>query len=327
MALLLDASDMRHVLPLADTRGALLDSHQQWAKGLVDVPPRLTADARDGKGWITVGPALMNGSGYMGFKSMNRRPGLGVRYLVMLYEISSGALLALMDANALTTARTAATNAIGTAALARKDARTLGIVGSGVQARAALRELAELRQFDRITVFSPRPESRDDFAAHIREHYQLPVQTAASCEHVAAENDILLLAFRAPTQPVLAAEWLRPGMHVTGLSSVRPEAREVADEVWLRSDVVVLDGLGSVAQSGDGRSITARGIDLGAYPELWEVTTGKASGRTGAEQITLFKSSGDSAQDVAAAAAAYEKAVELGIGRELGDFPEVKPYE
>jgi ornithine cyclodeaminase/alanine dehydrogenase-like protein (mu-crystallin family) len=325
VTLLITAEEVRHALTETDLIEAICDSSRQRFRNQVSVPPRITADAADDKGWLRVGPALLNGSGYMGFKSMNRRPQLGVRYLVMLYSIESGELLALMDANTLTTARTAATNAIGTHLLAREDATTLGIVGSGFAARATLEQLLRLRELERVLVYSPRSESRDSFVEAIEGEHGISAAAADSAEAAVAESEIALLAFRAPSQPVFLASWLRPGMHVTGLSSVRPEAREVDDDTWTACDVVVVDDAGSVRQSGDGRSVAGDG-EL-EYPELWQLVAGLVPGRTDPGQTTLFKSSGNSEQDIAAAAAVYRKAVDLGLGRDLGDFPEVKPYD
>jgi len=118
---------------------------------------------------------------------------------------------------------------------------------------------------------------------------------------------------------------LRPGVHVTGLSSVRPEAREVQDGVWTESDLVVLDDRFAVFHSGDGRSALETGVVPDALPELFELVVGKV-GRSGTQEVTLFKSAGNAMQDAAVAVGAYELAVTSGAGRSVPDFPEVKTY-
>jgi ornithine cyclodeaminase len=131
---------------------------------------------------------------------------------------------------------------------------------------------------------------------------------------------------RAPRQPVYDVSWIRPGVHVTGLSSVRAEAREIADGVWAAADVVIVDDRGTVGQSGDGRSATIAGtIDLSTTAELFELVTG-AAGRRDDAQVTLFKSAGNAMQDIAVAIGAYQLAVERRRGTDVGAFPEVKPY-
>lgn len=326
MTLLLDGKDMDELLDprrsIEELRGALAEQ----ADGKVQMPQRQTTDTQDGQNWLRISQAFLNGSGYMGFKSMNRAAGMGMRYLVCLYRIETGELLAIMDANWITTRRTAATSALGTHLLAPEGEHTVGLIGAGVQARAFLTAYQSLRPIESVVVYSPRPESRTAFAHEIREKLGVTAEAVTSPEAVAMACPVTVLAMRAPRQPVYRSEWLRPGVHVTGLSSVRPEAREVDDGLWSRSDVVVLDDRGTVLQSGDGRSVTAAGtLATDTLPELWELATGRV-GRTSAEQITMFKSSGNAMQDVAVAVGAYKLAIESGRGRDLGAFPELKPY-
>jgi len=324
--LLLDATDMEELLDVERAIDALRRALGEQALGQVQMPPRQTTDAQDGQNWLRISTVFLNGSGYMGFKAMNRAAGLGMRYLVGLYRVQTGELLSLMDANLLTTRRTAATSALGTHLLAPVGERSVGIVGTGVQARAFLAAYASLRELDRVFVFSPRPESRESFAGTARDELGLTVETMGSAEDVARACPVTVLAMRAPREPVYRADWLRPGVHVTGLSSVRPEAREIDDGVWAGSDVVVLDDRGTVFQSGDGRSAAAAGISADSLPELWELVAGKV-GRTSPDQVTLFKSSGNAMQDIAVATGVYELACERSRGRDQGAFPAVKPYD
>lgn len=325
MTLVLDARDMDGLLEVDRSIEELCSALTEQAKGLVQMPPRQTTDTQDGQNWLRISQAFVNGSDVMGFKAMNRSAGNGMRYLIALYRISTGELLALMDANWVTTRRTAATSALGTDLLAPAEDRRVGIIGSGVQARAFAAAYGTLRPLEEIVVFSPRPESRNGFAADVGAELGVAVTVADSPEAVAAKCPVTVLAMRAPRAPVYQASWLRSGGHVTGLSSVRPEAREVEDAVWHQADVVVVDDRGTVGQSGDGRSVAAGGFDLGGTPELWQLVSGQVS-RNSAEQVTLFKSAGNALQDISVAAGAYHLAVERGRGRDLGAFPELKPY-
>lgn len=321
------ADEVRELLQQVDLTRALRDAFLEEAEGRVHVPPRVTADAQDGRGWLRMGPAFLNASGYMGFKSMNRRPDIGMRYLVMVYSIDSGAPVALMDANDLTTARTSAVNALGTHLLAREDSENLGLIGTGVQAQAVLRELLKLRTLKQVRVYSPREESRSRFAQEASSAHGIAVTPARDVKEALEDSDIVVLAYRASTDPVLTQELMRPGLHVTGLSSVRPEAREIDDAIWNSADVVIVDSPGSVFQSGDGRSIQEAGRRPEEFARLSDLLAGHVAGRTGPDQTTLFKSSGDSLQDVAAGVAVYEAAEQAGRGTDLGEFPAVKPYD
>ena len=328
MTLLLDHEAMAQVLSVRRTAETLRTALRDQRDGKVQMPPRQTTDARDSPNWLRISSAFLSGSDVMGFKSMNRAAGLGMRYLLGLYRISTGELLALMDADLLTTRRTAATNALGTHLLA-PDGGRLGIIGSGVQAQAFLDAYAVLRDLTEVVVFSPRPRSRAAFAARAGVELGVAARAVDSAEEVAAQCPTTVLAMRAPSEPVYRHSWLRPGVHVTGLSSVRWDAREVDDEVWSASDVVVADDRGAVLQSGDGISAVEAGAvdpaNPATLPELWELVGGLV-GRKNGEQVTLFKSAGNAMQDVAVAWSAYQLAVESGLGRDLGGFPQVKPY-
>lgn len=326
MTLLLDTDDMQAVLDVGRSIEELRAALKEQARGQVQMPPRQTTDAQDGSNWLRISQAFLNGSGMMGFKAMNRAAGHGMRYMVGLYRIETGELVALMDANWLTTRRTAATSALGTHLLAPAGERSVGIIGAGVQARAFVTAYHHLRPLEQVVVYSPRPESRGDFAATVEADLGVTAKAVASAEEVAASCPVTVLAMRAPREPVYQAGWLRPGCHVTGLSSVRPEAREVDDLVWSRADVVVVDDRSTVLQSGDGRSAVASGaVTPDGLPEMWELVEQRV-GRGGDEQVTLFKSAGNAMQDIALAVGAYSLALEAGRGRDIGAFPEVKPY-
>jgi alanine dehydrogenase len=323
--LLLDGRDMEDLLDVRRAIEEVKSALGEQARGQVQMPARQTTDTQDGHNWLRISQAFLNGSGFMGFKAMNRAAGIGMRYLMGLYRIDTGELLSLMDANSITTRRTAATNAIATDLLAVRTDRTVGIIGSGVQARAFLDAYATMRDLELVRVFSPKPESREDFAKTMSDKLEVSVEPLNSAEEVAKQCPTVVLAMRAPGAPVYLTGWMRPGVHVTGLSSVRAEAREVDNGVWTGSDLVVVDDRVTVFQSGDGRSAAAAGVDPDALPELWELAAGKV-GRAGPSDVTLFKSAGNAMQDVAVAVGAYELATSAGVGRQIADFPEVKPY-
>ena len=323
--LLLEEADVVALLDIGrsieELRAALAEQHA----GQVQMPARQTTDVHEGGHWLRISQAFLNGSGFMGFKSMNRAAGLGMRYLIGLYRIETGELLSLMDANWVTTRRTAATSALGTHLLAPADDRRSGVLGTGIQSRAFAAAYAALRPLEEIVVFSPRSESRADFARAIGTELGVPVTPVASAGTVAELCPTTALAIRAPKEPVYRSAWLRPGCHVTGLSSVRAEAREVDDGLWTESDVVVVDDRGTVGQSGDGRAATASGIDISTLPELHDLAAGVV-GRSDASQVTLFKSAGNAMQDIAVAVGVYRLAVERSAGKDIGAFPAVKPY-
>src|SRR5215472_10720051 len=162
--LLLEHDDIVGLLSPEEVIAALREALLEQSKGLVQVPSRTTVDSTSGFGWLRTMPAVLNGSKVMGFKAMHSTPGVGVGYFVDLYDLPTGELLAMMDADWLTAQRTAATAAIGVDMLSAKTIRTVGVLGSGEQARAMLIAVSKVRELQHVNVFSPTPAHRQAFA-------------------------------------------------------------------------------------------------------------------------------------------------------------------
>lgn len=324
MAILLKNADVEGLLSMDEVIQAVERGSLEQSRGEVRLPRRITIDV--GAGWLRVMPAALTGSGVMGFKEMHLTKGVGVRYLINLYDIPTGALLATMDADWITVVRTAATSALATRYLARPEVPRVGVLGSGEQARAHLAALSCVRPFSDVRVYSPRPERREAFCAWARREFQADARPVPDPQEAAAGADLIVAAFRASGTPVVRAAWLRPGVHVIGISSVRPDAREIEDAVWKVSDRIVVDDRAHILESGDGRSAVASGsLRPDDAVELWQVVAGQVPGRQRGEEITLFKSVGTALQDLAVARVVYERAGRRGAGSDLGEFPLPKP--
>ncbi len=324
MAILLKDADVKGLLSMDEVIQAVERGSLEQSRGEVRLPKRTTVDV--GAGWIRLMPVALIGSGVMGFKEMHLTKGVGVRYLVNLFDIPTGALLATMDANWITAFRTAATSALAARYLARPEVPRVGVLGSGEQARAHLLALARVRRFVNVRVHSPRAERREAFCAWIRREFQCDAQPVPDPQEAVAGADLILVTIRASGTPVLRAEWLRPGVHVIGISSVRPDAREIDDAVWKVSDRIVVNDRAHVLDSGDGRSAVASGsLRPDDAVELWQLVSGQAPGRQRSDEITLFKSVGTAIQDLAVARTVYERARQRGIGLVLGEFPHARP--
>ncbi len=306
---------------MAEAVAAAEEGFRVQARGEFSLPPRLTAPAP--KGWLRMMPAILSGMEVMGFKAMNLSPGVGVRYVVFLYRIRDGELLAIMDAEPLTTQRTGAVSAVATKWMARLNASTVGVIGSGAEARAQLYAMAAVRQIRSARVFSPNSEHRNRFAQEMSKTLGIDVSAVESARDAVRETDLVVLAVKATT-PVFFGDWLEPGMHVNAIGSVRPEQREIDSATFRRSDLVVVDYRDETMECGDGLAAKADGVDGGRFHELSEIVDGKASGRTDSRAITLFKSVGTALQDLALAKKIYEAAVSKGLGRNLGVFPHAR---
>src|SRR5919202_5307050 len=213
VTLLLRHADVEDLLSLDEVIQALRGGLREQADGLAQVPPRTTIDSSSRQGWLRVMPVILNGSGLMGFKAMHATPGVGVRYLVACYDLSSGALLALIDADWLTQVRTACTAAIGTDALARRDVEQVAVIGSSARASMLLAAVARVRPFKRLKVFSPTPANRERFAQAAGQQYGVEALAVDSGEAAAQGADLVLSAIRATGSPAVWADWLSAGVH------------------------------------------------------------------------------------------------------------------
>lgn len=320
MTRLLTHEQVLSLVTMSDAIDCMEAAFCEEGEGKALCPPRINMKA--GKGWLRVGPVALEKSGWMGFKAMNLAPGHGVRYQVHLYEIASGALLAIMDAQHLTTLRTGATSAVATRRLARSGSAVVALLGSGVEARAQLDAMQADGKVRTARVYSPTPANRERLAADFRGRFGMDIAAVATAEEAVSGADLILAAVKS-TVPVLLGEWLRPGMHVNSVGTARRDQREIDPETFKRSARVVVDTKeGVFGEAGD--AVAAREVMTAEAHELSELVVGRAAGRGSADEITLFKSVGTGIQDIALAALIYQRAVERSVGTDLGEFPYLK---
>jgi ornithine cyclodeaminase/alanine dehydrogenase-like protein (mu-crystallin family) len=298
---------------------------REQSAGLVQVPPRTTVDSTSGHGWLRLMPAVLNGSKVMGFKAMHSTTGVGVGYIIALYDLPTGILLAQLDADWITSQRTAATAAVAVDELAAAKINQVGIIGSSEQARAMLAAVSQVRKFSAVNVFSPTPANRKKFADEMGEKLNLNITPVASPDKAVKGCDLVLSVYRAGSEPVISGDWLEAGAHMCSVSAVRPVAREIDDSVWKKSTAVIVDDREHVFESGDGLSILRSGtMRKQDATELWEVVGKQKPGRTKAGDITLYKAVGYALQDLVVANAVYERAKSLGLGHDTGEFPRLR---
>jgi alanine dehydrogenase len=325
--LLLRDEDIRSAMEGVNVVDGLERMLARPVEGALELPPRVTIEDARSHGFLRLMPCIAYDTGYAGFKAMNMHPEHGVRYMIALLALEDGELVALMDADWITAYRTAATAAIAVRHLAPADTETLTVIGSGTQARALLEATVQTIAPRRVLVHSPTAANRERFAADAAERLELDVQPVADRRTALGAADVVLSAFRAGSSPVIGAGETRPGSLVCGISSVRPEHREVDAAVWADSRVVV-DDLAHVRESGDGRAATELGLtEDGDVIELWQLLRDPALGRRGADERALFKSVGTAEQDIALAALVMARARELDLGEPIADFPALRPIQ
>ena len=206
-----------------------------------------------------------------------------------------------MEANYLTDLRTAATSAVATDLLARKDAETLGIFGSGRQAEAHLAALPRVRNFKRFLVCGSGRSDLSAFCEKMKTELAIQIEPA-SAETVARESDVICTCTTA-SEPLFDGTWLRPGTHLNLVGAFQPETREVDDITVKRARVVVDTYDGALAEAGDLLiPIKSGAIDRShIMADLHEIASGKKPGRIHQDDITLFKSVGCALEDLVTA--------------------------
>lgn len=303
---------------------AMRDAFAQLARGEVQLPARMRLDAPSEHGMALVMPCHSASRKLFSVKFITLFPDNAQRGLpliqstVMLSDGCNGTPLALMDGASLTAIRTGAATGLATELLARPDATTVAIFGTGVQAHSQLEAVCCVRRIQRVRVYDLNAESADRFADAIRQRLAIAVECAASPSAAAEGADIICTATTSTT-PVFDDEDVRSGTHINAIGVFRPHMAEVPAGTVCRARVVVDDHEAAKEEAGDLlMPLRAGFIGEGHFAtELGQVVIGNQPGRTSAGEVTLFKSVGVAIQDLCAAARALENARQLGLGTPL----------
>jgi alanine dehydrogenase len=292
--LVLTRSEVEELLDLDALLDALAAAHAELSAGQASLVPRMGAFAGDA-GILGAMPAYVPSSG-LGCKLVTLFPGNRDRpthqALIALFDPETGTPAALMDGTYITAMRTAAAAALATRLLARPDARVLAILGTGVQSRSAQEMFPRARDFEEVRV-----AGRGEFEEAVR---------GADVVH----------ATTASPEPVVRLEWLKPGAHVSSVG-YGAGGSELDPAIVERADVVVVEQRDSAFAPlpAGAPELEPRGRD--GVVELGEIVAGTAVGRSSGEQLTLYKSVGVAAQDLAAATLVLAAARERGAGQEI----------
>jgi alanine dehydrogenase len=316
MALFLTEADVRSILTMPLAIEAVEASFRRLADGsaVLHSRQRLHLPERSYLHYMAAGDLE---SGYMGLKIYTSSHE-GLRFLVTLFDAKSGDLVALLEADYLGQIRTGAASGVATRLMARADAHIVGIIGTGLQARTQLEAVSLVRKLDKARACGRDAQRREKFAAEMTARLGIPVSAVTSSEEAVRDADIVI-ASTTSSKPVVEGRWLKPGTHINAIGANFPQKRELDTEAVLRCDVIAADSREQSRQEA-GDLIQAFGEDesrWGQVHELADIVAGKVPGRTGANQITLFKSNGIAIEDVVVAGRVYELARERGLGRQI----------
>ncbi len=337
MTLLLSAADLARCLDPRSVAGAVERGFAAYSAGATETPLRLTISppagplpagtlpAGDPGGVVLVMPCAVSGVAGGGAGSAAAGPpALGVKVvsvypgnprrglptvtsLYLLLDHATGAPLALADGTTLTAARTAAGSAVATRLLARPDATTLGVFGTGVQARAHVLALAPVRSFRRVLVAGTSAEKEAAFVRWTAASTGLPAAPADPQDVSGA--DVLAVCTTSPT-PVVLDGAVRPGAHLNAVGAFTPQTRELPGPLVARARVYVDTRAGALAEAGDLLLPAAEGaFDLRQLVgEVGELLLGRIPGRESPADVTIYKSVGAAFLDAVTARLAYERA-------------------
>ena len=319
---ILTETELRGLIVLdLDAIACVENAFRTLAGGDVVMPPIMRLDIHDANGEVDVKTAYVPGLDSFAIKISpgffdNPKLGLAsVNGLMVLFSAKTGLVEALLlDNGYLTDVRTAAAGAVAARHLAREEARIAAIIGSGVQARLQLKALTLVRPIESARIWGRNPEAAATAAAQLSDDLGLSVSPAGTVEAAMAGADIVVTT-TSSSAPLVQAEWLEPGQHVTAMGSDAEHKNELEPAATARADLYVADSLSQTRRLGELHHAINAGLISADAPEieLGQVIAG-APGRLSADQITICDLTGTGVQDTAIATLTRQRAAALDVG-------------
>lgn len=321
-ALFLSSDEVADLATPGEYVEAVRDGYKQRGEG-APAEPRTKLLNGDPPGMLTTYGAVLPDTGAMGGYMYSA--GFGAEdawFVTPLFDAESGEPLALLDGAQMNPYKTGAVGAVGIDVLARADATTLAIIGSGAQARGQLRAAATVRDLATVWVYSPTKEHRESFAGTMDRELDASVAAVASSAAAVEEADIVITATTA-AEPVFDSGDLDPGTHVTAMGQYNPNKRELDAETIRRATYVPDLRARATLDAGSFMHALEEGVvdENHVHAELGEVVAGHAEGRTDDDEITVFDSGGTAIETVAAGHLLYGRAAERNRGTTIDLSP------
>jgi len=316
MTLHISEAEVRAMLTMPLAVEAVEEISRKQATGEVVVHPRRRFELPGGGFFHYMAAADFS----LGFVAMKQYTYVRdkLRFLVPLYEMRTGDLLALIEADYMGQLRTGAASGVATKYLARKSARVAAIIGTGGQAKTQLQGVAAVRKLESARVYGRDAAKRERFSEEMSERLRIPVHPCASAAEAVGGADIVSTATTA-SRPVVSGADLSPGAHINAIGANHAHKRELDDEAVASADIIIVDSVEQSRQEAGDLIIAFHGDETcwTGVKKLSEIVAGKASGRTSDTEVTLFKSNGIASWDLAVAMKVYAMAREKGLGKEL----------
>lgn len=322
--LVLSAKELKEVLTMSDCIDAMKGAFTALYHREVEVPLRTAIDMKPDNGGALFMPVYSSDISRVGVKTVmiNRdNPGKGLPFIhamLMVFDSTTGAPIALMDGEVLTAIRTGAVSGLATSLLARENARIATIIGTGAQGETQLEAVCCVRDIQRAYVFDMSRDRAEAYADRMSQKLDLEVIAADSPEQALCQADIVCTSTSSPT-PVFDDFSIKQGTHINGVGSYRSDMAEIPPQTIQRAKVIVDQKEGCLTEAGDLTQPIEQGLITPdhIHGELGELVCGKISARESDEEITLFKSVGIAIQDLVTANLALQLAGKAGIGRQI----------
>ncbi|MBE3071510.1 MAG: ornithine cyclodeaminase family protein [Acidobacteria bacterium] len=320
MTRILTRADIQSLLSFDDYVLEVERAFRLYAEGLALKPGLLHTDAADGEFHVKAGGLALS-KVYYGvkingafFQNMARRGMPNIQGTIVLCDGENGQPLAFMDSGEITVQRTGAASAVAARYLARADSQVATICGCGRQGRVQLRALTHVLPIRRVYAFDQDHGAAERFALEMAAAFGIEVIPTSDPDGAIRQSDVC--ATCTPSRHAYVhASAIRPGLFIAAVGADSPDKQEL-DPAILRAAAVVVDILDQCAAVGELHHALSSGLMTRAdvRADLGEVITGRKPGRTSPDEVLVYDATGTALQDVAAAAAAYERAVAQGVG-------------
>jgi alanine dehydrogenase len=316
MTLHISEAEVREVLDMPLALKAVEEICRKQAIGEVVVHPRRRFELPGG-GFFHYMAAADYSAGFLAMKQYTFARGK-VRFLVPLYEMATGDLLAVIEADYMGQLRTGAASGVATKYLAREDSHVAAIIGTGGQAKTQLQAVAAVRKLESARAYGRNASKLEKFCKEMSDRLGLPVTPSSSQGEAVRRADIVCTATTS-SQPVVSGGDLAPGAHINAIGANHAHKRELDDEAIASADIIVVDSVEQSRQEAGDLIIAFHGDEIcwTGVKKLSDIVAGKTIGRTSASEVTLFKSNGIASWDLAVAMKVYAAAREKKRGREL----------
>jgi ornithine cyclodeaminase len=324
MVRVLGSDDVRRLISMADAIVAVREALAAADRGGAITPVPFGMHLPDADGEVHVKGAYLTGAPVFALKSAtgfyrNAELGLPVSGgMTMVHDARSGTLeMLIADGGLLTELRTAAAGAVAADLLARPGARSVAVIGTGGQARYQLQALLEVRPIEQVTVWGRRSAAAEQYRRDM-DAAGVTISVAGSAREAVEGAEIVITA-TSSTRPLIEADWLARGAHVTAVGSDMPHKQELSPQVLVAAGKYVPDSIDAAAESGElHHALEAGLLEVGSvYGELTAVASGRLAGRTADDELTVADLTGLGVEDAAVATLTARLAVEYGVGRSV----------